>query len=244
MVFFHTDLRCAVLRVFFCFFLVFIIPFSVYGLECFDKYSGFQRFVPNSQGLVFPPEIGRNDLQTGAVPPDSPILNPVYFDPLSPQQRENVENTATGVQRNIIFPDNIRFPSERGFFNTQKVLRFGYIDDEVKELQRCLAVFGFPISFFGAGSIGNETTYFGRGTELSLKRFQRHVRLDDTGVLDDTTRFYLEFPQAVDITNEVFFLRQQIVKLREAIRIRIEINEILEEIRVRQLRETGRLRDE
>lgn len=53
-----------------------------------------------------------------------------------------------------------------------KDLYFGIKDPEVRELQKFLNRRGFRVSWFGNGSPGRETDYFGSLTENALKRFQ------------------------------------------------------------------------
>jgi hypothetical protein len=54
-----------------------------------------------------------------------------------------------------------------------RLLRTGMIGQDVKELQKLLNQKGFTVSQTGAGSVGNETTFFGVKTRDALVRFQR-----------------------------------------------------------------------
>ncbi len=76
-------------------------------------------------------------------------------------------------------------------------LKFGSKGNDVKNLQILLNKNGFPVGSSGAGSLGNETTYFGRATETALIKFQEaHAKeilasfnlTHGTGILGPMTR--------------------------------------------------------
>jgi len=52
-------------------------------------------------------------------------------------------------------------------------LYIGMRGDDVRDLQKYLNQRGFRVAFFGAGSPGNETDYFGRLSQNALIKFQR-----------------------------------------------------------------------
>jgi hypothetical protein len=52
-------------------------------------------------------------------------------------------------------------------------LQFGMTNPDVKKLQQFLNNNGFKVAWFGQGSIGNETDYFGTGTRSALIKFQK-----------------------------------------------------------------------
>lgn len=60
----------------------------------------------------------------------------------------------------------------QGYFFS-KDLEYGDDDQDVKELQKYLNTNGFKVAVSGAGSPGNETTYFGLATQSALAKFQR-----------------------------------------------------------------------
>ncbi|PIS04586.1 MAG: hypothetical protein COT81_05820 [Candidatus Buchananbacteria bacterium CG10_big_fil_rev_8_21_14_0_10_42_9] len=62
--------------------------------------------------------------------------------------------------------------STTAYFFTRD-LEFGDEHQDVLELQRYLNNTGFTVAFSGAGSPGNETTYFGRATQSALASFQQ-----------------------------------------------------------------------
>jgi uncharacterized repeat protein (TIGR02543 family) len=70
-------------------------------------------------------------------------------------------------------------------------LSFGVQDLDVKNLQIWLNSKGYTVSTTGAGSKGNETTYFGNATISALKRLQAFAKLPTTGNLDEATRNYI-----------------------------------------------------
>lgn len=69
-----------------------------------------------------------------------------------------------------------------------KNLKWGMVDGEVKELQKFLNTHGFPVSLSGAGSLGNETTYFGLRTKAAVILFQKAKGLVPDGIVGPKTR--------------------------------------------------------
>jgi len=69
-----------------------------------------------------------------------------------------------------------------------KQLDFGVTDPEVLELQKFLNAQGFTVSTFGAGSAGNETSYFGSATQAALQKYQAAKGIVSSG--DATTTGY------------------------------------------------------
>ncbi len=51
-------------------------------------------------------------------------------------------------------------------------LKRGMTGEDVRTLQKFLNSHGYPVALSGAGSVGNETTYFGAATEAAVIRFQ------------------------------------------------------------------------
>lgn len=83
----------------------------------------------------------------------------------------NYENGTNGCVNPALFLNNTLATEAKPRFT--KDLYFGVEDPEVKELQKFLNEQGFRVSWFGAGSPGNETAFFGLLTENALKRFQK-----------------------------------------------------------------------
>lgn len=81
--------------------------------------------------------------------------------------------------------------------NTQLVssltrnLTIGSSGQDVKNLQIFLNDNGYPIAKTGAGSPGNEGTYFGTRTQQALQRFQAANNLKATGFFGPITRQYM-----------------------------------------------------
>lgn len=64
----------------------------------------------------------------------------------------------------------------------------GMSGEDVRELQKYLNGKGFAVTVSGAGSIGNETTYFGPATKAALIRFQT-VHAAELGIVQGTGYF-------------------------------------------------------
>jgi hypothetical protein len=62
---------------------------------------------------------------------------------------------------------------------------------DVKTLQIWLNSKGYTVSGTGAGSKGNETSFFGNATVSALKKLQASIKLPVTGMLDEATRKYI-----------------------------------------------------
>jgi peptidoglycan hydrolase-like protein with peptidoglycan-binding domain len=78
------------------------------------------------------------------------------------------------------------------FASFTKNLKVGMTDSEVLSLQKFLNTNGFTITSSGAGSIGNETTTFGRMTANALAKFQKaHGITPASGYFGPTTRAYV-----------------------------------------------------
>jgi peptidoglycan hydrolase-like protein with peptidoglycan-binding domain len=59
---------------------------------------------------------------------------------------------------------------------------------EAKELQQYLNTHGYPVTFSGPGSPGEETTKMGPATVAALKQFQGNNNLPQTGIVGERTR--------------------------------------------------------
>lgn len=62
-----------------------------------------------------------------------------------------------------------------------KQLDYGVTDPQVRELQKFLNSQGFSVASAGAGSVGNETDYFGPLTQAALKKYQAAKGIVSTG---------------------------------------------------------------
>ncbi len=90
-------------------------------------------------------------------------------------------------------------------FTFLKTLKLGDTDEGVFHLQRFLNGYSFPIARSGAGSPGNESTYFGQRTRSALIRFQEAYKTQlltpydlkkGTGILGPLTRELINKIQA------------------------------------------------
>ena len=71
-------------------------------------------------------------------------------------------------------------------------LTLGSQGDDVKNLQHFLNTHGYPVSSIGAGSLGNETTMFGRATQNALIKYQK-----DNGIVPSIGYFGLKTKQII-----------------------------------------------
>src|SRR3989344_9225181 len=69
-----------------------------------------------------------------------------------------------------------------------KTLRYGMKDTQVKYLQQFLNEKGYIVSRIGAGSVGLETTYFGKATDTAVKAYQRAKGLVADGIFGTKSR--------------------------------------------------------
>ena len=75
--------------------------------------------------------------------------------------------------------------------NINKTLKYGTVGTEVQELQKFLNDSGFTVSTTGAGSPGNETTFFGSATQKAVESFQKANKLQSDGIVGRNTRSVL-----------------------------------------------------
>ena len=79
-----------------------------------------------------------------------------------------------------------------------RTLRIKDTGEDVKELQKYLNTHGYPVAITGpglpaqAGSIGNETTYFGLLTHAAVMKFQIANKLVPDGIVGPLTRGFLK----------------------------------------------------
>ncbi len=77
-------------------------------------------------------------------------------------------------------------------YNFTRDLTLGSKGDDVKALQQFLNSKGFTVAASGAGSAGNETTYFGSLTQAALAKYQASVGISPTaGYFGPKTRAYV-----------------------------------------------------
>lgn len=72
-------------------------------------------------------------------------------------------------------------------FQFTRNLTVGSTGNDVKELQKFLNSKGFVVSVSGAGSVGNESTYFGYNTKAALVKFQAANGISATGFFGPIT---------------------------------------------------------
>jgi hypothetical protein len=113
------------------------------------------------------------------VSPITPPNTPPTLPPVSPN---TCPNGMTPISNCTIAPAN------NMTFTFTKNLKLGMTDPDVKQLQIFLNTHNFPVSLTGAGSTGNETSYFGQKTKLAVTLFQKANSLTPVGMLGPLTR--------------------------------------------------------
>ena len=77
-------------------------------------------------------------------------------------------------------------------FQFTQNLTLGSTGEEVRQLQIFLNTHGFPVAASGAGSPGNESTYFGPATQAALAAYQASVGISPaSGYFGSITRAYI-----------------------------------------------------
>lgn len=96
----------------------------------------------------------------------------------------------TDVVETLKTPEVKRIPDSFAFL---KNIKLGTVlSDDTRMLQRFLNDNGFTVAQVGAGSVGNETRYFGPATRVALARFQRAVGISPSiGYFGPITRAYI-----------------------------------------------------
>lgn len=106
-----------------------------------------------------------------------------YFGPITRSVIVANANVATATEPTSSTPNEQTFTKD---------LKFGTYDAEVRFLQQYLNSSGFPVSVIGAGSAGQETTYFGHSTQSALIRFQQSKGITPAiGYFGPITRQYI-----------------------------------------------------
>lgn len=72
-----------------------------------------------------------------------------------------------------------------------KDLYVGITSPDVKRLQQYLNIKGYLVATEGAGSLGNETEFFGSRTMTALKRWQKENKIPSTGYFGPISRAFI-----------------------------------------------------
>jgi hypothetical protein len=97
---------------------------------------------------------------------------------------------------NTLIPPNttepIDLPGDIPHYTFARDLTLGSTGEDVRELQKYLNTHGFPLAFAGAGSLGNETNYFGPLTQAALAKFQAANHISPSvGFFGSITRIFI-----------------------------------------------------
>ncbi len=142
------------------------------------------------QEVIFEPKNSDQDVY---------LIKKDAFMPIDPQNQKRFSpgdlNTSTG----ILPGTRGRIVGESTYAFTRS-LTIGSRGEDVRQLQQVLNEYGFTVSATGAGSAGNETTYFGNRTKQALVLFQNFYRAEvltpvgltsGTGYFGPSTRTFL-----------------------------------------------------
>lgn len=106
-----------------------------------------------------------------------------------PETTSIVQPKTTGPQPGAqTQPQTANTPQQPALPSITSQLDFGQTSEQVKALQQFLNKAGFLVSSSGAGSVGNETTYFGPLTQAAVQKFQSSQGIVSSG--DPTSTGY------------------------------------------------------
>ena len=103
--------------------------------------------------------------------------------------------------------------------------------EDIRQLQMFLNENGYTVSTSGAGSTGQETTYFGPATQRALEEYQRSQGLPITGSLDAPTRARIDTQQQPQTQPPVPEVHLQEARQGLITSLRDRIRDLMERIR-------------
>lgn len=153
---------------------------QIIGFTCGKTYH-YRAFATNLGGTNYGADTVFNTMNCVS---GSRVLTPVVEVPVS-----NLSTPLTGTATSTLATTPISFENSAGnlastsasnSFSTStpvyiftKDLKFGFVGQDVKQLQAFLNTHGFPVTKTGVGSSGKESTYFGPATKTALIKFQK-----------------------------------------------------------------------
>ncbi len=95
----------------------------------------------------------------------------------------------TGSQRMLRSIWQIVYPAKESnkIDAPHQFFRLGMTDKNIKDIQVYLNTHGYPVSLSGAGSLGNETLYFGPRTKTAVMLFQEAQGIISDGIVGPLT---------------------------------------------------------
>lgn len=147
--------------------------------------DGSKIFITSSEGIIIFEFTDNNTPTTPTTPPSTPTHSngtiPLSFLITQYNQQRIIDQqhctvTVNGVST-ACSPQTIPAitPPTNGIasiFKFYRDLKLGMTGDDVKELQKYLNTHGYALTNSGAGSLNNETTYFGNLTKQAVIRYQ------------------------------------------------------------------------
>ncbi|MFT7644973.1 MAG: hypothetical protein ACI9BF_000642 [Candidatus Paceibacteria bacterium] len=91
----------------------------------------------------------------------------------NPDKLDTDTGLIAGVKGKVVHTD-----ADGNAFTFTRSLTLGAVGEDVRQLQKILNAEDFTVSASGAGSPGNETTYFGNRTKQALIKYQNFYRAD------------------------------------------------------------------
>jgi hypothetical protein len=116
-----------------------------------------------------------------------------YYRPVAPKIAPTIAPTPLPNLPLIKREENVRpLNGQGGGLTTARILKLNTKGEDVKQLQIYLNNKGYTISNTGAGSINNETTFFGLKTKQALIKFQLANNLKPDGIFGPLTKALLK----------------------------------------------------
>ncbi len=159
----------------------------------------------------------------------------------APDDKSKGSNRKKSGYEEIKAPDNKpKASKERGVKNKEELvddrlrnpLTLGSSGKRVEKIQKLLNGSNCRVATEGAGSVGQETEYFGPRTESAVKCYQKELGLEETGVVDD--KFYKVLQGDIKIISAEPEREKRIEELKE------DLNELLNSLKMTLLEESNK----
>ncbi len=154
------------------------------------------------QEVTFDPSMIKEDLHltTGVSSKNLEVSGAWNAKIIDPQNRPTSAGILTGDEGKVFYTSTRPVQTTAQGINLSRNLFTGVSGTDVQELQRWLNANGFTVSVTGAGSLGQESTYFGSRTRAAVIKMQNHYKAEvlspvglnyGTGYVGPSTREFL-----------------------------------------------------